>query len=64
MIAEVTESVTTTLVHKAILRARKTVQFNRVLADSIQELKDAAGGGLIVFAMSNISQPDYADVKS
>jgi hypothetical protein len=34
------------------------------LADSIQELKDAAGGGLRVFAMSNISRPDYADVKS
>ena len=64
MIAEVTESVTTTLVYKAILRARRAVQFNCDLACSIQELKDAAGGGLRVFAMSNISQPDYADVKS
>lgn len=64
MIAEVTESVTATQVHKAVLGARKAVQFNHVLADVIRELKHAAGGRLRVFVMSNISQPDYADVKS
>ncbi|OCL07521.1 HAD-like protein, partial [Glonium stellatum] len=64
VIAEVTEPIAASQVHQAIVEARRAVRFNHALASAIEELKDAARGGLRVFAMSNISQPDYAEIKS
>jgi len=47
-------------VGKAFSQARESLQPNELMIAVLSELKAGSNGGLRIYAMSNISRPDYA----
>ncbi|PBK95944.1 HAD-like protein [Armillaria gallica] len=51
-------------IHKAIEESCASLRCDSGLVSFLRELKDSTGGTLRIFAMSNISQPDYDALRS